>query len=341
MSYVKVLKELNQGKLSSLYLLYGSETYLIEDIIQRIMSQALSTEEQEFNLSKFDMNEHSVELAVEEAYTFPFMGGHRVVFLNDAYFFSTQKNSNKIEHDLSKLVSYIEHPAPETIFIIKAPYEKLDERKKLVKSMKKQATVMEARPLEEKELRQWMVEKASDYHVQFNSSAQDRLLTLTGADLMIMASEIKKLAIHAGEGQIVTQENVDDLVTRSLEQDIFALVDGVVKANVHQALKIYKDLLKQKEAPLKIMALMVRQFRILYQVKQLIQQGYSEKIIASQLKLHPYVVKLAARQIQKFRDEELLRLIDQLADLDFKIKTGHMNDELGVELFLLQRQKVK
>lgn len=341
MSYVKVLKELKQGKLSSLYLLYGSETYLIEDIIQRIMSLALSKEEQEFNLSKFDMNEHPVDLAVEEAYTFPFMGGRRVVFLNDAFFFSTQKGTGKVEHDLSKLVSYIEHPAPETIFIIHAPYEKLDERKKLVKSIKKQATVMEARPLEEKELKHWMVEKASEHHVQFDSLAQNKLLTLTGADLMIMASEIKKLAIHAGEGQIITQENVDDLVARSLEQDIFALVDSVVKANVYEALKIYKDLLKQKEAPLKIMALMVRQFRILYQVKQLTHQGYGEKIIASQLKLHPYVVKLAARQVQRFRDEELLRLIDQLADLDFKIKTGQMNDELGVELFLLQRQTVK
>ncbi|WP_280768524.1 DNA polymerase III subunit delta [Salipaludibacillus daqingensis] len=341
MSYVKILKELNQGKLTPLYLLYGSETYLIEDIIQRIMSQALSKEEQEFNLSKFDMNEHPVELAVEEAYTFPFMGGRRVVFLKDAYFFSTQKNTSKVEHDLSKLVSYIDHPAEETIFIVQAPYEKLDERKKLVKSMKKQASVMEGRPLEEKELRQWMVEKAAEYHVQFDSRSQERLLTLTGADLMVMASEIKKLAIHVGEGEIVTEANVDDLVARSLEHDIFALVDGVVKCQVYQALKIYKDLLKQKEAPLKILSLMVRQFRILYQVKQLTQQGYGEKVIAAQLKLHPYVVKLAARQVQKFRNEELLQLIDQLADLDFKIKTGQMKDELGVELFLLQRQPVK
>ncbi|WP_416149298.1 DNA polymerase III subunit delta [Salipaludibacillus sp. HK11] len=340
MSYVNVLKELNQKKLSPLYLLYGSETYLIEDIIQRIMSQALSKEEQEFNLSKFDMNEHSVELAVEEAYTFPFMGGRRVVFLKDAFFFTTQKGTNKVEHDLSKLLSYIEDPAQETVMIIQAPYEKLDERKKIVKVMKKQASVMDGRPLEERELKQWMLDKAEEYQVTFDSKAQERLLMLTGADLMIMASEIKKLAMHVGEGEVVTQDHVDNLVARSLEQDIFSLVDGVVKAQVNKALKIYKDLLKQKEAPVKIIALMVRQFRILYQVKQLTQQGYGEKIIASQLKLHPYVVKLAARQVQKFRDGELLHLLDQLADLDFSIKTGRINPELGVELFLLKRQTV-
>lgn len=326
--------------MSPLYLLYGSETYLIEDIIQRIMALALTEDEQEFNLSKFDMNEHPVELAVEEAYTFPFMGGRRVVFLKDVYFLSSQKDSSKVEHDLSKLMAYIDNPAQETIFIVHAPYEKLDERKKLVKGMKKQATVLEAKPLEEKEIKRWINEKAAEFGVRVAPLAQERLLSLTGADLMIMASELNKLAVHVGEDNEITEQHVDDLVARSLEQDIFALVDGVVKANVHQALKIYKDLLKQKEAPIKIIALMVRQFRILFQVKQLTQLGYGEKMIASQLKLHPYVVKLAARQVRNFRDEELLSLIDQLADLDYRIKTGKIGDELGVELFLLHRKKV-
>ncbi|MCE7794187.1 DNA polymerase III subunit delta [Salipaludibacillus sp. CUR1] len=338
MSYVQMLKELNKGDLAPLYLLYGSETYLIEDILNRIVSKALSPEEQEFNLSRFDMNEHSVDLAVEEAYTFPFMGGRRVVLLKDAYFFSTQKQTDKVEHNLKALLAYIEEPAMETTMIVHVPYEKLDERKKLVKTLKKQGKVMEGRPLEERELRQWITEKAKEFHVQFDQEAQDSLLILTGADLMVMASEINKLAIYAGEGETIQKKHVEDLVARSLEQDIFSLVDAVVKARVPQALKIYKDLLKQKEAPLKIMALMVRQFRILYQVKQLNKQGYSEKVMASQLKLHPYAVKLAARQVQRFREDELLQLINQLADLDYRIKTGQINDQLGVELFLLKRQ---
>lgn len=341
MSYVNVLKELNNGKLSVLYLLYGPETYLIEDILQRIISQAVSPEEQEFNLSRFDMNEHPVEQAVEEAYTFPFMGGRRVVLLKDAYFFSAQKKQEKVEHDLKKLADYIENPAPESTVVIHAPYDKLDERKKLVKAVRKSGTVMEGKPLEERELRQWIQNRGDEYHVRFEGQAQERLMMLTGADLMVMASEIKKLAIHAGEGGNVKPDDVDALVARSLEQDIFSLVDGVVKADVAKALSIYKDLLKQKEAPLKIMALMVRQFRILYQVKQMAQKGYGEKMIASQLKLHPYVVKLAGRQVKGFHDMELLKVIDELAELDYRIKTGQINDQLGVELFLIRRKQTQ
>ncbi|WP_078577129.1 DNA polymerase III subunit delta [Salipaludibacillus agaradhaerens] len=338
MSYVDVLKEISKGNLSPLYLLYGSETYLIEDILQRIISATLSREEQEFNLSKFDMQEHAVEIAIEEAYTYPFMGGKRVVIVKNAYFLSAQQTKEKIEHDIKALQSYIDNPALETIFILLAPYEKLDERKKLVKLLKKQGVIMEGKPLEEKDLRQWIGNRGEEFGVTFDAEAQGALLALTSANLMIMASEIKKLALHVGEGAIVKQHHVEGLVARSLEQDIFALVDSVVKSNVPRALKIYKDLLKQKEAPLKIVALMVRQFRILYQVKQLVSQGYGEKMIASQLKLHPYVVKLAGRQVKKFDDSQLLMLIDQLAELDYQIKTGQVHDELGVELFLLKRQ---
>lgn len=337
LSYVKVLGELNKGKLAPLYLIYGSETYLLEDTIHRIISAGLSIEEQEFNLSKFDMGEYPVEMAVEEAYTFPFMGQRRVVLIKEAVFFSGQKDSKKVEHDMDKLLKYIEEPAPETVFIVHAPYEKLDERKKLVKQMKKQAIVMEGAPLKEKELHQWIEEKARQEQVEFEAEARTELMALTGANLMQMGSEIRKLATHVGENNNVTREHVSSLVARSLEQDIFVLVDGVVKGQAHQSMKVFKDLLKQKEPPLRIMAMMVRQFRILYQIKQLTQQGYGEKMIASQLKLHPYVVKLAAKQVQRFQDKELLSYLDQLADLDYQIKTGKINDELGVELFLLRR----
>lgn len=331
------MQELNKGELSPLYLLYGTETYLLEDMLHRIISKGLSVEEQNFNLSKFEMAENPVEIAVEEAYTFPFMGERRIVLIKDAVFLTGQKDSKKVEHDLTKLVSYIEKPATETVFIVHAPYEKLDERKKIVKLMKKQATVMEARPLAEKELRQWIQEKSKEENVIFDEGAEQELITLTAANLMQMASEMKKLALHVGENNAVHKEHVSALVVRSLEQDIFVLVDGVVKGQAHQSLKIFKDLIKQKEPPLRILAMMVRQFRILYQVKQLSHQGYGEKMMASQLKLHPYVVKLATKQVQRFQDDELLGCLDQLAELDYRIKTGKINDALGVELFLIQR----
>jgi DNA polymerase III subunit delta len=335
MSYLDRLKEIKKGEIASLYLLYGTESYLIEDIIHKVTNAALSPEEQDMNLLRFDMSEQPVDLAVEEAYTFPFMGGRKVVIIKDAYFLTAQKRKEKIEHDIAKLTSYAEHPPEETTLIVAAPFEKLDERKKAVKQLRKNGKVLEAKPLQNQELRKWLDEKAAELQVKLEYEAKDKLLTLVGDNLLMLTSEMNKLAAHAGEKRLINEQAVSSLVARSLEQDIFALVDFVVKNKVAESMRIYRDLIKQKEAPLKILALMVRQFRILYQVKQLVQQGYGEKMIASRLKLHPFAVKLASKQAKEFHNKTLLHLLDELAELDHRIKTGKVEEELGVELFLL------
>lgn len=339
MSYIKLIQDIDQGKMDRVYLFYGTETYLMEDVMQRILSQTLSEDEYDFNYSKFDMNEIPVELAVEEAFTFPFMGGKRVVLVRDPWFLTAQKPKTDLEHNIDSLLGYVSQAPEETVMIIMAPYEKLDERKKLVKELKKQTRVFKAEPMNETDLRDWISAKSAEGQVQFEKEAADAFLTLTGADLMIMASEMNKLTLYAADGGVITKEIVYDLVARSLEEDIFALVDATVKQNIDEAMKIYKDLLKQKEAPVKILALVVRQFRILHQVKELKSQGYSEKAMAGKLKLHPYVVKLAAKQVSRFREQDLLRQINELAELDHQIKTGRVSDELGVELFILKRNK--
>lgn len=339
MAYIDIIKNIKKGEIAPIYLLSGTEHYIIEDTLQQIVKQVLTDDEREFNLSKFDMKEYPVEAAVEEAYTFPFMGGKRVVILKDAYFFSSAKENGKVEHDLKKLESYLEHPAPETVFILLAPYEKLDERKKIVKLAKKNGQFLNGIALEERDLKLWIMDRARENDVSIEDGAIDHLLALTGAELMLLASEIKKLSIHSGAGGTVTKDVVEALVPRSLEQNIFALVECVVKQEIENSWKIFLDLLKQKEEPIKIIALMVRQFRILYQVKQLSQQGYGQKQIASMLKLHPYVVKLAGNQGKQFKDEELLRMLDKLANMDYEIKTGKIDKVLAVELFFSRRSK--
>ncbi|MDQ0254333.1 DNA polymerase-3 subunit delta [Evansella vedderi] len=341
MAYIDVLKSIKKGNVAPIYLLSGTEHYIIEDTLHLLIKQVLTEEEREFNLSKFDMKEYPIELAVEEAYTFPFMGGKRVVIVKDAFFFSASKDTGKMEHDLKKLEAYLQEPAPETVFVILAPYDKLDERKKIVKLAKKNGQFLDGSPLEERDLKLWVMDRGKENNVHFNEDAIEHLITLTGAQLMLMASEIKKISIHIGEGGTITKELVEELVPRSLEQNIFALVEGVVKREIDKSWKIYLDLLKQKEEPIKIIALMVRQFRILYQVKQLSQQGYSQKQMASQLKLHPYVVKLAGNQARQFKDEELLGVLNDLANMDYEIKTGKIDKVLAVELFFSKRAPVR
>ena len=129
---------------------------------------------------------------------------------------------------------------------------------------------------------------------------------------------------------------VELLVARSLEQNIFSLTEKIVDRDIASAIAIYRDLILQKEEPIKILAAISSQFRLIYQTKELGRRGYSQAQIASQLKVHPYRVKLAMGQAQRFSEQEVMRVMDLLATADYDMKTGGMNKELIIELILLR-----
>jgi DNA polymerase III subunit delta len=164
------------------------------------------------------------------------------------------------------------------------------------------------------------------------------MLTLAGTNLFMLTTEVDKLALYASDGRKIDVHMVEKLVSRSLEQNIFALVDKIVHRKIDEAFRIYYDLLKQNEEPIKILSIISGQFRLIYQVKELARKGYGQQQIAGIIKVHPFRVKLAAGQAKLFKDEELTEIMKMLADADYQSKTGGMNKELLIEMFLFRLQ---
>ena len=143
------------------------------------------------------------------------------------------------------------------------------------------------------------------------------------------------------ETKFITIEAVQELVAKSLEQNIFALNEYVLKKDVGQALNLYQDLLLQKEDPIKINAIMTAQFRLLIQVKILEKKGYQQGDIAKLLKTHPYRVKLAIQQMRKIKEYALVEAYNGLIDAEYRLKTGKGDKEMQFELFVLQYAQKK
>ncbi|RLQ98325.1 DNA polymerase III subunit delta [Falsibacillus albus] len=328
-----VWKKIEQKQFSRVYLLYGTERFLINETKHKLINNALTEEEMDFNFASYDLEETPIETAVEDAETFPFMGEQRVIFLHNPVFLTAEKTKEKIEHNVKVLEAYLNEPAPYTILVFIAPYEKLDERKKITKLIKKSASIVEAKKLNEHELKTWIRTRASINQVQIDEDAIDMLLVLAGTNLMLLASEVDKLSLYAEDEKRIDREVVEKLTARSLEQNIFELVEKVVRKDIEGALRIYYDLLKQNEEPIKILSILAGQFRLLYQVKELSRKGYGQQQIASYLKVHPYRVKLAAGQAKLFEDNELSRIMDLLATSDLQMKSGGLRKEMIIEMF--------
>ena len=338
----EALKKIKAKHFAPIYLLLGTEGFLMKEIRNSIIDHALDEEEHDFNLSYYDMEEQPVDVAIEDAETLPFMGERRVVVMSNPFFLTAEKNKSKIEHNTDRFLSYIQEAAPYTILVIQASYEKLDERKKVVKELKKQAEVIEAQPLGERELKQWMKDKAMQNGAVLGDAASEELLKIAGVNLSVLSQEINKMAMFIGvSDQEISVETVKLLAAKSIEHSVFELIEKMVHRRIDEALELFYDLVRNNEEPIKLHALIANQFRLLYQVKDLGEQGYSQQKMAGILKVHPYRVKLAAQQGRYFQRAELMQMVNELAEADYLMKSGKIDKQLAMEMLLIKLAPVK
>ncbi|HFR3099712.1 TPA: DNA polymerase III subunit delta [Enterococcus faecalis] len=336
MELQKALKEVREQKIAPVYLLIGTELYLTELFKTTLMKELLTEEDDQFNFFSFDMEETPLSVAIAEAETIPFFGDYRLVFVENPYFLTAERKTNGVEHDVNLLLNYLESPSPTTVLVFMASYEKLDERKKVTKALKKNATVVDVNPMDEKAIRQYISQTIESEGYTIRSDAFDLLLQLTDLNLSKIMGELQKLYLYALETKTITRGAVQELVPKSLEHNVFDLTNEVLSGNSEKAVQLYEDLLLQGEETIKLNAILLNQIRLFLQTKILAKMGYQQANIADTLKVHPYRVKLALQQVRRFELSRLERLYDELVENDYRMKTGQMDKELLFQLFILK-----
>jgi DNA polymerase-3 subunit delta len=333
----KELARIRKGNYKRVYLVHGTEDYLIEQVKQVFVQTLLKDEEAaDFNFGQYDMKETPVGVALQEAESFPFFGDERLLFIHQPYFLTGERVSNGPEHELKELEDYLENPSDFTVCVFFAPYDKLDKRKKVTKLLTKEAVTLDVQPMNERDMVQYVKSVCQEAGYAFKDQAFELLLDLTDRNLSRMMQELDKLMLYHQESKMIVKSSVEQLVSKSLEQNIFELNEFVLKKDVKRSIALYQDLLTQKEDPIKIIALMIGQFRLLLQVKILRKKGYQQGDIASLLKVHPYRVKLAMQKEQQFDQSLLSNAHHHLIDADYQIKSGKVNPEMQFELFVLK-----
>lgn len=332
----KAIKLIQAGEHAAVYLCYGPEKYRVRSFIQTLMDTIMEPEHREFAVSKYDLAETSLSTVLSDAETLPFMVPKKLIIATNALFFTGAKESAKVEHNLDHLIEYLKSPVDYTVIVFTVDADKLDERKKIVKALKDRDAALPFIALTPEELQQWVAQQASKAGFTFADGAAELLILYTGGHLQALSGEIEKISLYIGQDGRVTKEHIDQLVSRSTEQNVFILIEDIVQLRLDRAFVILEELLKQKEEPIKILMLIARQFRIIMQVKELSKQGYSGQQIASQIGIHPYAVKVAEGQARKFDSGKLSSILSQLADLDYQMKSGKIDKVLGLELFLLK-----
>lgn len=302
-----------------IYLLYGTKDFNIDEKIKKLVSGFL-------DIKKYDLNVDSIKDVIDDAETYSLFGDKKVIVVENASVFLAGQSSSD---DLEKYLNNI-NPYSTLIFVCRS--ENVDSRKKITKLVQKNGEVFEFN--NDMNLKSYTRDLFNGFNIQ--DDVLDLFIARVGVNPLIIQNEVQKLILYKGDDFNITRDDVLDVSTKSNSFDVFKLIDYILKGKKDLALEMYHDMLLINEEPLKMLVMLANQFRIIYQSKEMLFKGYSERDIAGILKIHPYRVKLALQMSRGYSSDKLLDYLYELSEIDYGIKTGYLDKNLSMELFILK-----
>ncbi|SET41957.1 DNA polymerase III, delta subunit [Natronincola peptidivorans] len=344
MNYKEAMQKLKSNKIEKLYLLYGEEIYLAEGFIRYIKKQIVSPGFETLNFHVMDAKDFTMEKFIDACETLPFMAEKKLVLIQNLEVFQSKKKSMTEEEEKS-IIAYLEK-IPETTCLIFYGSTTIDARKKIVKEIQKHGNLIDFQKLNPKELKEWIekrIEKAGKKttrkEIEFFMENIDYVGKNASQSLLDIENEIKKITAYIGEKEVLELHDLENIFTSNFQNDIFKLMNDIEKKQPKEAMKRLNLMLHQGEPIMKIAATLGNHVRNLYKTKLLLEEGYSSKMIASKLSIHPFVAGKCANQCRQFTMIDLEKLLNQFLAMDLAIKSGKMKDSIALELFIMEMCK--
>jgi len=313
----------------------GQFEWLKKDILKKI-----GYDPSDLNYSYFDMKEASYAEVELDLVSLPFFADEKIVILDHLLDLTTDKKRNLTDEDLKQFENYLENPSESTRLVIFAE-GKLDSKRRLVKLLKRDAQIIEATTPKEQDLKRYFASQAQELGLQFVGDSLDQLLLKSGYDFGELQKNLALLQAYKEDGQI-TLEDIKEVVPKSLQDNIFDLTQMILKRQIDQARNLVKDLRLQGEDEIKLIAILLGQFRMFSQVKIFSEEGQSESQIVASLsdlsgrKVNPYQVKFALRDSRRLSLSFLKQAMTTFIETDYAIKSGTYEKDYLFDLALLK-----
>ena len=314
--------------------LHGADTFRSHRMLQEMKNKFIKDIDNESNsLNAVDGQNATLKEIGEKINTGSLFVKKRMIVISNIF-------KNKKTKIFTELVDYLKKfSAGEDNIIIFIDEElggkdkalKVD-AKKLFTFLNKQKYVQEFKALTNLQLLSFIKKEAGNYNKEIGANAAALLINYTNGDLWTISNEIKKLSFYSPV-KIINENDVKELCVGAVNEDIFALTDALSSKNRTQALKLLEEQYSAGLSDEYLIAMLIRQFKILLQIRTAIDSNLSPAETSMQLKLHPYVIKKGLLQARNFSADNLKNYLNKLINLDFSNKNGL--SQIKTELMLL------
>lgn len=322
------MQQLNQDidnlTFKRVYLLYGDEDYLRKQYKDKLL-KALMPDGDTMNFNRYEGKDIEIGEVIDQAETLPFFADRRVILIED---------SGLCKAGGEQFAEYISNSAPDTVIIMNE--SAVDKRSKVFKAVSAAGRAVEFSPQPPETLKKWILGRVKREGKNIDLRALELLLERTGTDMTTISGELEKLFSYTMGKSAITANDVDDIITVSTSSKVFDMIAAIAEKKQSSALSMYHDLLAHKETPFGILALITRQFNMMLQVSELMDEGKGVKVIADAIGVSTYIEQKYERQVKNFGYKSLRKALDACAQADENVKIKGMNPELSVELLIIE-----
>ncbi|PTI16704.1 DNA polymerase III subunit delta, partial [Staphylococcus warneri] len=190
---------------------YGEVADLVEKKSSEIINKYLQTEKDDFNFIKFNLYETEITPIIEETLTMPFFSDKKAILVKNAYVFTGEKVTKELNQNTDQLMEFLEKYDGDNLIIFEVYQNKLDERKKLTKTLKKNGQLKKVEQMSEEEIKKWIQSKLNENFKDIKQDALNMFIELTGVNFNIISQELDKLMLFLGDRPTINKNDVNQI----------------------------------------------------------------------------------------------------------------------------------
>lgn len=306
-----------------IYVFLGNEINLLKRRID-----GLKCELNINNIIEYDFDDSNIIDILNEANYVDLFNEKKLIIVSN---FSFKKVKDAYEKELLRYIDNMN----DNVIILKCIDESLDERKNITKKLREKCKVEEIKKMDYKELHEYITNMFVSNNKKITYNQVKEILNRCEYNDDLAINETEKLLLYKLGEDVITDDDIDKVVSKSSEKEIFTLSDAVMKKNLKQIFNSYNILIRSGIEPVVLIDNLARQFRTLYQVK-ILCKTMDEKEISRKLGLNPYVVKKAHENVNNYEEDELINNLYELSNLDIDIKVKGLDKYKVLENFFLK-----
>ena len=324
MNYENMLDLTKQEKIYPVYLFYGKENYLKEDISKKLRNRLIDSAYSELNYNVFYGEKLSINEVINDLETIPLMSKYKLAVIKEA------EKINK--NDETKLINYFNRLSLKsnfsTLIII---YKESSPNKELITAIKRIGIVANFSITDKAKLALWIKSKFSQSNKKITQEALFYLQSIVGSDLGRLFNEIEKIDIYTKDQKIIEKEDVMITIGGSEAVNIFKVLDSIGDKDIKKAIEGLVKLSQGTLHHLSILSMIHRQIKLILQTKLLLADGFYSKEIEKKLKLPYFVVEKIIKQSQKYTFKELDKSYELLNIADLELKNSLKTPKIVLE----------